>query len=423
MAVRTKTELKALLETGDPLIESTFIDLIDSLLDLDTGFEVVNDFFSKLKRLPSFLTPRQYFNKSNIVHGEVINTVNGVISVAANWIRMDAIPVEENQWYTFIGQASRFDVHAYSDISLSPSSWIQVLTKVAVSGGVKVQIPAGGKFISANIAETTGQHGVVDTLAMFPGEVALPYKEFGFTMDASASGGWEITDPNAETIDLDSIDDFLTGKSLEFPSMLLPLNNFDKRNAVENSLVDAASGVIQNVTGWLRTGKVPVLGNQVYTSVGQASRFDVHAYDENDAWLGKLTLTTVGAGRQWTTPANTQYIIITIAETAGAWGVRDTLCIKEGSTVPIYKDFSFGFRDSFIGGWVVEGGGGGTAYDQDLNTTDDVTFASIITDSLTVTGSLPTGTLASPPSGLQVGDYWADTTDSTTHPTIRQKIA
>lgn len=62
------------------------------------------------------------------------------------------------------------------------------------------------------------------------------------------------------------------------------------------------------------------------------------------------------------------------------------------------------------------GGGGGEAYDQSLNTTDDVKFAS-----LEVGGEIPKGTLSSLPTGLLKGDVWADTTDSAAHPVLRVK--
>ncbi|RIL71531.1 hypothetical protein BUY49_06320 [Staphylococcus devriesei] len=63
-------------------------------------------------------------------------------------------------------------------------------------------------------------------------------------------------------------------------------------------------------------------------------------------------------------------------------------------------------------------GGGGTAYDQSLNTTDSVKFASIKTDALDVSGTMPSGTLASPPS-VAKGDMWLDTTDSSSYPIVR----
>lgn len=58
-------------------------------------------------------------------------------------------------------------------------------------------------------------------------------------------------------------------------------------------------------------------------------------------------------------------------------------------------------------------------YDQSLNTTDSVKFASIKADSIEVGGELKTGTLATPPTGLVKGDMWLDTTDSATHPVLR----
>ena len=65
------------------------------------------------------------------------------------------------------------------------------------------------------------------------------------------------------------------------------------------------------------------------------------------------------------------------------------------------------------------GGSGGTAYDQSLNTTDNVRFASIKADSIEVGGELKTGTLQTPPTGLLKGDMWLDTTDSSEYPILR----
>jgi len=62
------------------------------------------------------------------------------------------------------------------------------------------------------------------------------------------------------------------------------------------------------------------------------------------------------------------------------------------------------------------------AFDQDLNTFDDVSFNSVQAGALQVSGSLPTGTIASPPS-VDIGDNWLDTTDSASNPIMRQRIA
>lgn len=67
-------------------------------------------------------------------------------------------------------------------------------------------------------------------------------------------------------------------------------------------------------------------------------------------------------------------------------------------------------------------GGGGEAYDQSLNTHDDVTFSSVTTPVLEVSGEIPVGTLENPPANILAGDMWADTTDSTTHPIVRVKL-
>lgn len=82
----------------------------------------------------------------------------------------------------------------------------------------------------------------------------------------------------------------------------------------------------------------------------------------------------------------------------------------------VTDDPYFIIRQEKIGS--VATGGGGTAYDQSLNTTDSVKFASIKTDALDVSGTMPSGTLAQPPK-VNKGDMWLDTTDSATHPIVR----
>lgn len=82
----------------------------------------------------------------------------------------------------------------------------------------------------------------------------------------------------------------------------------------------------------------------------------------------------------------------------------------------VTKEPYFIIRPEKVGS--VENGKGGTAYDQSLNTTDRVQFASIKTDALDVSGTMPSGTLTSPPT-VAKGDMWLDTTDSTTHPIVR----
>lgn len=82
----------------------------------------------------------------------------------------------------------------------------------------------------------------------------------------------------------------------------------------------------------------------------------------------------------------------------------------------VTDDPYFIIRQEKIGS--VATGGGGTAYDQSLNTTDSVKFASIKTDALDVSGTMPSGTLAQPPK-VSKGDMWLDTTDSATHPIVR----
>lgn len=67
---------------------------------------------------------------------------------------------------------------------------------------------------------------------------------------------------------------------------------------------------------------------------------------------------------------------------------------------------------------------GGEAYDQKLNTTNDVEFntvnaKSVNTKALYIDSTFPTGTLTAPPTNIKSGDLWLDVTDSTNYPILR----
>ncbi|MCJ1656687.1 hypothetical protein MT340_009015 [Staphylococcus sp. NRL 16/872] len=67
---------------------------------------------------------------------------------------------------------------------------------------------------------------------------------------------------------------------------------------------------------------------------------------------------------------------------------------------------------------------GGEAYDQKLNTTNDVEFntvnaKSVNTKALYIDSTFPNGTLTAPPTNIKSGDLWLDVTDSTKHPILR----
>jgi hypothetical protein len=106
--------------------------------------------------------------------------------------------------------------------------------------------------------------------------------------------------------------------------------------------------------------------------------------------------------------------------------IPDTISVTDGSVMT--DDPLFIVSPKCVKLTTIESGGNpnAEAYDQSLNTTNSVQFASVTTqsvntDTLHVAGTIPTGTLANPPAGLLSGDMWADITDSTTHPIVRVK--
>lgn len=149
----------------------------------------------------------------------------------------------------------------------------------------------------------------------------------------------------------------------------------------------------------------------IYKTIHRSTIF----YDENENFIAGSFISNPGLqDLEFTMPPNAKYARFSVAMERP--DNINNIKLKRMSAID--DDRPLKFTKEVIG----LGRGGGEAYDQSLNTTDGVKFASVEIDVLELTGDIRTGTLANPPIGLLSGDMWADTTDSATHPIVRVKL-
>ncbi len=197
-------------------------------------------------------------------------------------------------------------------------------------------------------------------------------------------------------------------------------NLFNPALLKQDSLIRTSDQAIIYVAGWQMSGFMAVTAGQDYTLYGlNISSSSTYTWrDASNAVIG-----TPGTGvNTWltgdtitiTAPAGAVTIAFNIKRPADPTSVYDNLMFIEGDSAVPYS--AYGTTINACPGY---GGAGGVAYDQSLNTTDNVEFAGITTGGLKM--NLPTGN-GTEPAGLSIGDMWIDWNGSTTSGTLKVKM-
>ena len=180
----------------------------------------------------------------------------------------------------------------------------------------------------------------------------------------------------------------------------------DYRNTSQDGYMILEDGQIVTTSATLpytTTNPIPVSGGEQFNFAYRAVYFG----DSNNTPLGYLSNTQMEKNVVEVPTGATQMVVVAALDK-----IESTVIDR---LTPRNEDIPIKFTREIQG----IGTGTGEAYDQQLNTFNDVEFNSVKTNTLDVSGTIPTGTLSSPPSGLLSGDMWADTTDSATHPIVR----
>lgn len=177
-------------------------------------------------------------------------------------------------------------------------------------------------------------------------------------------------------------------------------NLIDKSQVVLDSVYGNSDGLIYTVSGRGRTGKIQIQDNFTYTLKGSKINYSFAIYyNSDDVYIGYANLGE-GSRKVFTTPAGASYVGINFADSNAATYV-DTLQLNEGDVDISYEEYyvdKITIKESVL----PQSSGGGTAYDQSLNTTDSVVFASLQVGGILL--DLPTS-----PYGLTSGQAWVDT--------------
>jgi hypothetical protein len=178
-----------------------------------------------------------------------------------------------------------------------------------------------------------------------------------------------------------------------------PLN--EPSDIIDGQFISSV-GVITTSANW-KMIKLPVIGGTKYLVGGfSIENIGYYAfYDDLELLLSNGSYRDSNLPLKLTAPETAEFLYVNIKRPNNVSANFSNAYIKK------YLDINSEFT-------------GGTTYDQSLNVGDNVQFGQVQATSVEVSGVMPTGTLASPPSGLEIGDYWKDTTDSADHPIIRQ---
>lgn len=179
-------------------------------------------------------------------------------------------------------------------------------------------------------------------------------------------------------------------------------NLISKSDIIINSSYNNVTGSVTTFAGRGRTNKIEVTPSSEYIVRG-ANPNGINTFalfwDISNVYLGYVSFTNDTA---FTTDANAYYMALNYANKDASLFI-DTLQINKGNVLLPYEDY---YKDrAYINPTALpegSGGGGGTAYNQSLNTSDSVEFASLKIGALVL--DLPISN-----TGLSSGEAWIDT--------------
>lgn len=333
--------------------------------------------YLELKKLKGTATGKNLFDLETRTVGKYIDSSTLTIIDSGLYDTSDYIPVTVGESYTTNNARSigHFDEN-FTMISATNNSNSTKLTFVATQPYVRITI----------------HNTNVSTSQFEKGTVATSYESYKRLLTGEMIQDKAITSQKIG-------DKEITKEKLEFT--IIGKNKFNKDVATSGYL-DPTTFVLSASSNYVVSEFIPVEIGTTYALSGIRS---IVYYDSSKTAVSGISN---GENAPITITPQQPYIRVAVHNT-----LVSTAQIEIGNTPTEYQPFGYVIPLELIEEFDI----GGTAYNQSLNTTDNVEFASVKTN-----GILPTGTLVSPPSGLVSGDIWADTTDSTLHPILRVMI-
>ncbi|MFV0420032.1 MAG: hypothetical protein ACK5KT_15035 [Dysgonomonas sp.] len=301
-------------------------------------------------------------------------------------------------------------------------SGIRVYSNTLAAAFRTLAVPSTGKTLSFTIKLPSESSASMDIM-LNEGGLIFPYQPYDPSLigigDAKVSAislqeGNTVPTPvnpenavNKQFFDANAV----VNNDLEVQEVPTSTNRANPANIIDGQYINNAGG-INTASGWKMIA-IPVTEGKVITF----GRFSINTsgysafYNESGLVLFNGNYTNSTLPKTVTAPAGATILYIDIKRPVNVDADFEQLTVNEGSVLLPYEPYSDPVqRIGKIKG--IDVGGSGEAYDQSLNTTDNVSFEGLTTNELSTgvfIANLPEGTTE--PAGLRQNQAWIDTTN------------
>lgn len=253
------------------------------------------------------------------------NTSGGVGSTAANWVRVDLMPIKPNTTYHYQGNgsiANGVPLAVFFDATGNHLPAENLLSTGGSGQNKDFTTGANTAFIGVNVANRTGAGNdpvnatEMGTIMVSEGAGNKPYQPYIISIDGSKITG------SIATPQIQGIEQAIVEVDEKVDSFTVPSKNMFNRAAVLPGTYNT-SGVPDSSVNWLRTPYIPVQPSTTYTISGFAAISGSNArilfYDAGGAFISSIM--SVGGSTSpvtFTTPSNCASVGINILNRVGA---------------------------------------------------------------------------------------------------------
>lgn len=280
------------------------------------------------------------------------NVNGGVGSTAANWVRVDLMPIKPNTTYHYQGNgsiANGVPLAVFFDAAGNHLPAENLLSTGGSNQSKDFTTGANTAFIGVNVANRTGAGNdpvnatEMGTIMVSEGAGSKPYQPYIISIDGSKITG-SIATPQIQGIEQGVVE-----VNEKVDSFTVPSKNMFNRAAVLPGTYNTA-GVPDSSVNWLRTPYIPVQPSTTYTISGFAAISSANArvlfFDSGGNFISSV-MSVSGSTTPVTfnTPSNAATIGINILNRVGAGNdpqaqpEMGTFQLEQGGSATSYQPY------------------------------------------------------------------------------------
>lgn len=280
------------------------------------------------------------------------NTSGGVGSSAANWVRIDLMPIKPNTTYHYQGNGSIANGVPLAVFFDANGNHLPAENLLSTGGsGQDKDFTTGSTtaFIGVNVANRTGAGNdpvnatEMGTIMVSEGAGNKPYEPYQYSVDAAKIEGVINTDQiNGIVNDVNTVE-------ANLQAVTVPSKNMFNRAEVLPGTYNT-SGVPDSSVNWLRTPYIPVLPSTTYTISGFAAISSANArvlfFDSGGNFISSvMSVSGSTAPVTFNTPSNAATIGVNILNRVGAGSSPQsqpemgTFQLEQGGSATSYQPY------------------------------------------------------------------------------------